>query len=271
VDYVRYGGQTSCIALAHDQEPPAVVLDAGTGLRALSPLLDGAAFQGTILLSHLHWDHTHGLPFFAAGDRPDACTRLLLPAQEDPGGERQEPMDVLARALSPPHFPITPSQLRGRWSFESLEPGEHLIEGFVVLALEIPHKGGRTYGFRVSDSSGSIAYLSDHSPTSLGPGDGLGAYHQAALRLTDGVDVLLHDAQYTLEEFPGRADFGHSSIDYAVALARRARVERLLLFHHDPARTDDQLDAIVDAWCDSEISVSAAAEGTVITVPAPDR
>lgn len=259
---MRYGGHTSCVAIAHDDGPPVLVLDAGTGLRALAPLLQGAPFRGTMLLSHLHWDHTHGLPFFPAGDRPDARTRLLIPAQGDPAA-------VLERAISPPHFPITPAQLRGRWSFDSLEPGEHSIEGFSVLALDIPHKGGRTYGYRVADGSGSIAYLPDHSPISLGPGDGFGEYHEAALRLAADVDLLFHDAQYTAEEFPARATFGHSAIDYAVELARRAEVGRLLLFHHEPARTDAELDAIVEAWRDSGVRVSAAAEGTVITLPLP--
>ncbi|GAC1344560.1 MAG: MBL fold metallo-hydrolase [Candidatus Dormibacteria bacterium] len=258
-DFVRYGGHTSCVAIAHDQGPPVLVLDAGTGLRTLAPLLDGAPFRGTMLLTHLHWDHTHGLPFFPAGDRAEACTRLLIPAQGDP-------ITVLERALSPPHFPITPAQLRGRWSFESLEPGEHTIEGFSVLALEIPHKGGRTYGYRVADATSSIAYLPDHSPTTLGPGEGFGEYHEAALRLAAGVDVLFHDAQYTAEEFPARATFGHSAIDYAVELARRSAAGQLLLFHHEPARTDAELDAIVAMWRHSGVRVSAASEGTELTL-----
>ncbi|MFN2452503.1 MAG: MBL fold metallo-hydrolase [Candidatus Dormibacteria bacterium] len=259
-EFVRYGGHTSCLALAHDQGPPVLVLDAGTGLRTLTPLLDGNPFHGTILLSHLHWDHTHGLPFFPAGDREDASSRLLIPAQGDPA-------TVLERAISPPHFPITPAQLRGRWTFESLEPGEHSIEGFSVLALEIPHKGGRTYGYRVWDSTGSIAYLPDHSPTALGTGDGFGEFHEAALRLSGGADILFHDAQYTAAEFPARATFGHSAVDYAVELARRSGAGRLQLFHHEPARTDGQLDAIVAEWQGGPVLVDAATEGTVLTVP----
>lgn len=261
-DFVRYGGNTSCLAIAHDQGPPVLVLDAGTGLRNLSARLGGAAFQGTMLLSHLHWDHTHGLPFFPAGDREDARVRLLLPAQDG------EPLTVLERAISPPHFPITPTQLRGGWSFESLEPGEHSLEGFSVLALEIPHKGGRTYGYRVTDGAASIAYLSDHSPTSLGPGaDGLGAYHEAALRLVDGADVLFHDAQYTSAEFAARAGFGHSAIDYAVELGRRGGVRQVQLFHHEPQRTDAELDRIVTAWQGSEVNVAAATEGALLSLP----
>jgi ribonuclease BN (tRNA processing enzyme) len=263
MDFVRYGGQTSCVAIAaDDEELPRLVIDAGTGLTRLSKLFNDRPFRGSILLSHLHWDHTHGLPFFPAGDRPDSKVTVLLPAQ----GVDAE--DLLARAMSPPHFPIRPSELQGKWRFESLETGSTRVEDFDVLALEIPHKGGRTYGFRVSDSTGaSVAYLSDHGPIALGPGpDGLGEYHEAARTLADGVDVLIHDAQHTAAELPRYAHFGHSAIDYAVGLAETCRVKQLLLFHHAPPRTDDQLDAIVAGLTSDRLAISAAAEGTVIEV-----
>lgn len=256
-DFVRYGGNTSCIALAHGDEPPRLVLDAGTGLQRLAGQFNGHAFRGTIILGHLHWDHTHGIPFFRAGDHPDAKVEVLIPAQ----GDAEE---VLARAISPPHFPVRPSQLRGDWVFGGLEPGEYELEGFRVLAREIPHKGGRTFGFRVSDGSSSIAYLSDHGPIAVGPGpDGLGEYHEAARALIDGVDVLVHDAQHTTEEFHRLSHFGHSPIEYAVSLGEACRVGRVLLYHHDPSRTDDDLDAIVAQYADRKVEVEAAREGSV--------
>ena len=130
-EFVRYGGHTSCVGVAaDDDERPRLVLDAGTGLQRLSRLLDGEAFRGTILLGHLHWDHTHGLPFFAAGDRGDSEVTLILPNQ---GVEAEE---LLGRAISPPHFPIRPDELEGSWRFESLEAGETRVEGFSVLALD---------------------------------------------------------------------------------------------------------------------------------------
>jgi len=262
VDFTRYGGHTSCVALAHDGAVPTLVLDAGTGLREVWRLLDGRAYDGTILLSHLHWDHTHGLPFFRQGDHPDARVELHLPAQ----GEAAE--ETLARGMSPPSFPIRPSQLRGDWRFHGLEEGEHELAGFRVLAREVPHKGGRTFGYRVSDGRATLAYLPDHHPRSLGPGpDGFGPYHEAACALADGVDLLLHDAQYTAEEFPARAAFGHSTVDYAVGLAEHCGVGRLVLFHHDPPRTDDQLDAIVAAVRGAAIPVDAARDGAVIDLP----
>ncbi len=257
-EFVRYGGHTSCIAIAPGAGPPTLVLDGGTGLQGLTTLLDGRAFNGTILLSHLHWDHTHGLPFFGAGDRQEARVTLLMPAQGDP-------VNVLARAMSPPHFPIKPTDLRGSWRFLGIQPGPRPVEGLEILAREIPHKGGLTYGYRVSDGTTSVAYLSDHSPIAFGSGpDGFGAYHTAALELTRNADLVIHDAQYTAEEFPKRSAYGHSAVDYAIGLAKAARAKRVLLFHHDPPRTDDQLDAIVAAHREEPIPVEAAAEGSTI-------
>lgn len=254
----RYGGHTSCVAVARDGEPPTLVLDAGTGLRRLTGLLEGRAFRGAILLGHLHWDHTQGLPFFQAGDRPDADVDLYVPEQGDT-------VEVLTRAMGPPHFPITPTELRGAWRFHGLPPGHHRIGAFEVLALDIPHKGGRTFGYRVGDGTASLAYLSDHSPTSVGDGpDGFGMIHEAALELARDVDLLVHDAQYTAAEFEARRHFGHSAIDYAVHLAEAAGARQLLLFHHDPPRTDDALDEIVGSLEGAAVPVRAAADGMVL-------
>jgi ribonuclease BN (tRNA processing enzyme) len=263
-DFIRYGGNTSCVAIAHDgATAPTLVLDAGTGLGRLSRHLDGQPFRGSILLGHMHWDHTHGLPFFPAGDNAAAATDLYVPKQGEHSAE-----ELLARAVSPPHFPITPSQLRGAWRFLDLDAGDHEIEGFAVAARDIPHPGGRTFGYRVSDGRSTIAYMSDHWPISLGKGpDGFGEYHETALELADGVDLLIHDSQYTASEFAERWMFGHSAIDYAVTLAQRANVKQLVLFHHDPPRTDDQLDAIVAEWRAHHAHVVAAAEGMTIDLP----
>ena len=265
--FVRYGGHTSCVAISTGAGRPHLVIDAGTGIRSVTGVLDGRPFDGTILLGHLHWDHTQGLPFFSAAGRPGARVRLLLPAQ--PGS----PVDVLARFMSPPHFPITPEQLGAGWTFGSVEEGEHRLEGYTVRAREIPHKGGRTFGYRVADAHSSVAYLSDHSPTSLGPGaDGLGERHEAALDLATGADVLIHDAQHVAAEFPGVGYLGHASVEYAVGLAAAAGVATLVLFHHSPERTDAEIDQILtDArrlarTLRPELEVVAAADGLCLPV-----
>jgi phosphoribosyl 1,2-cyclic phosphodiesterase len=259
--FARHGGNTSCLAVALDGEAPSLVLDAGTGLRGLGAVLGEAPFRGALLLGHLHWDHTQGLPFSRAIDHDGAEVRLCLPDQED--GDLA--VDVLRRAMSPPHFPIGPEGLRGHWTFEGLAPGFHHLAGFEVLALEIPHKGGRTFGYRVSDGRSAVAYLSDHGPAALGPGpEGWGPYHDSAMALASGVDLLVHDAQHTAEELHAVVAFGHSAMDYPVRLGEQAGAKHVLLFHHDPNRTDDDLDACVARFSGTSVPVSAAAEGSVI-------
>jgi phosphoribosyl 1,2-cyclic phosphodiesterase len=261
-DFLRYGGHTSCVALAHDGAVrPTLVLDAGTGLRQVTPLLGGQPFDGTILLTHLHWDHVHGLPFFTGGDYPGARISLLLPEQEDGASAQQ----ALAKGMSPPHFPIGPGGLRGAWTFGIVAPGPLKAEGFTVEARKIPHKGGTTYGYRVSDGSRVITYMPDHCPTVLGPGpDGWGEYHPDALDLASGADLLIHDAFLMPEEVEAEAFFGHAAADYAIALGQRAGARRVLLTHHKPTRTDDALDRLARRVAAGPIEVTVAAEGEML-------
>jgi phosphoribosyl 1,2-cyclic phosphodiesterase len=264
-DFNYVGGHTSCIAIGHGDGRPVLVLDAGTGLRNLTRVLDGAPFRGTILLSHLHWDHTHGLPFFSAGDRDDAHTQLFLPAQG------VEPMKLLARTMSPPHFPIGPHQLRGDWTFGVIDRGEYRFEDFDVLVREIPHKGGKTLGFRVSDGPRSLAYLSDHAPQDRGAGrNGVGVLHDDALDLARDVDVLVHDAQYTADELPERGSFGHAAFEYSLELAAAAGARMVLLFHHDPSRTDREVESILRAAraqaAPTGVAVDLGRDGTMLTL-----
>jgi phosphoribosyl 1,2-cyclic phosphodiesterase len=259
--FARYGGNTSCVAVSHSPDSPVLALDAGTGLANLTSLLGGGPFAGTILLTHLHWDHSLGLPFFAAGDRHDARVRLLLPDQQD--GSSAEA--VLARVMSPPFFPIAPGGLRGDWTFGSISPGQLKAEGFSIEAREIPHKGGRTFGYRVSDGRCALAYVTDHCPTVFGPGpDGVGEYHDSVLALAEGADLLVHDAQLLAEEVAAEAVFGHAAAEYAVRLAVRAGARRVVLSHHKPSRTDAELDEVARRFAGAPVPVTVAAEGTAI-------
>jgi phosphoribosyl 1,2-cyclic phosphodiesterase len=230
-EFAGVGGNTSCIAVAHDDETkPRLVLDAGTGLRAVSNLMKGDPFRGTILLGHLHWDHTQGLPFFRAADRQDALVRVLVPEQGVP------PSELLETFMKPPAFPIVASELQGSWSFDSIDVGTHTIEGFTVLARQIPHKGGRTMGYRVSDGRSSLAYLSDHGPAwQFGPGpDGFGPYHEDAMTLCNvpahgrtGHDAVeLHARQLVLLTRPVLLP----------VISRCLGVERLHARHRGPER-----------------------------------
>jgi phosphoribosyl 1,2-cyclic phosphodiesterase len=267
LDYIRFGGHTSCVAVSHDDEgsvsPPVLLLDAGTGLRRLtgSGLLGNAPFRGTLLLTHLHWDHVQGLPFFRSGDRDDAQVRMLLPDQGD-GADAEM---VLARMMSPPFFPIEPSALRGDWTFGFLPDRKFTAEGFSVQSVDVPHKGGHTVGLRISDGHSSIAYIPDHCPTALGPGpDGIGAYHQSVLELADGVDLLIHDAHLRAEEVEEEGSFGHAAAEYAVGLGTTAGARRIALFHHRPERTDSEVERTVCRFAGSPVPVVAAAETLTI-------
>lgn len=257
-EFVRYGGNTSCVAVARDGELPSVFLDAGTGLATASRVLGDTPFEGSILLSHLHWDHVYGLPFFRNGDQPDARVDIYLPAQGEPNA-------VLRRVMSPPIFPIDVQTLRGNWNVISLEEGTSRIEGFEVTALDIPHKGGRAFGYRISDGHSTLAYLSDHDPYSLGSGpSGNGELHATARQLATGVDLLIHDSQYTPEEFAERHDWGHCSYLYPIELGKACQVKRTLLFHHDPGRTDSQLDQMAAMLDDPDVEF--AVEGASLDI-----
>jgi len=252
-NFVRYGGHTSCVAVLRDgADVPALVLDAGTGLRSLSERLPGPAYQGAILLTHLHWDHMEGLPFFAAGDHYQSSVVMYLPQQRGLSGR-----DLLALAMSPPSFPITPEGLRGSWEFNGLAPGRSDIGGFGVTAAEVAHKGGRTYGYRVEDRSGSIAYLPDHSPI-----QGCSDDVRAMIR---GVDLLLHDAQFFETERSTADLYGHATVEEAIELATAAGAGTLVLFHHGPNRTDDELD-LVARNTTASMPVLVAREGMTLEV-----
>lgn len=231
----RIGGHTSCVAVTRAGEPqPNLILDAGTGLINLADRFGPAPFAGSILLTHLHWDHLQGLPFFRPADRDDARATVMMPAQGDA-------RSVLRQAMSPPHFPIGPDGLNGKWEFAALDAGTGSIEGFEVTALDIPHKGGRTFGYRVSDGNRSMAYIPDHGPN--GP-DVSAANRANALELADHVDVLVHGAPFVSSEQKLADCYGHATVDDAVALAVAAGAGRLVLTHHGPFRTDDAVDAL---------------------------
>ena len=254
IEFVGVGGNTSCVAIRAASRR-WLILDAGTGLRRLGTVLEGAPLCGSILLTHLHWDHTQGLPFLPNADRSDAEVALWLPAQAD-DLSGTDPVAVLRRSMSPPHVPIGPDALQGSWRFGALDAGERTVEGFTVTAAEIEHKGGRTFGYRIDGSDGSLAYLSDHAPRLAGTDR-----RNAAVKLAAGVDVLLHDAQYLADEQATADAYGHATIDDAIAMAAEAGAKQLTLIHHAPDRTDRDLAAVEAAVADAPVPTSIGREG----------
>lgn len=252
-DFVRYGGHTACVAVVPSgHSEPTLILDAGTGIRTLSDKLSSDAFRGSILLSHLHWDHMMGIPFCRALDRDASQVDLYLPGQDGMSAR-----DLLAKTMSPPAFPIAPEGLHGLWTFQDVPSGRTGIEGFAVTSSDIAHKGGRTLAYRVSDETGSFAYLPDHAPAR--------GVTDETMALLEGVDVLLHDAQFVESERAIADEYGHATIDDAIRLADEARVGTLVLFHHSPVRTDAELDVLAQGL-ESPVPVVIAREGMTIPV-----
>ncbi|CAN5599598.1 MBL fold metallo-hydrolase [soil metagenome] len=232
-EIVRYGGNTSCVALHADGENP-LFFDLGTGARYLgAELARQGIFHGTCLLSHLHWDHMQGLPFFSPLLRDGSTLDLYAPAQDD-GRTVQE---VIARVICPPVFPVTIDELPGSVRFHDTADDEFHIGGLKVTSRLVPHVGP-TLGYRVEFGGRSVAYLSDHQQ----PHDGSFAVSDGARELVEGVDLLIHDAQYTPPEFAAKSTWGHCTVDYALWLAQHCHVGKLALYHHDPTRTDVALD-----------------------------
>lgn len=238
-DVALVGGHTSCVAVRSPRPgggSDLLVLDAGTGFRDLQHLLGGGPLRAHVLLSHLHLDHTQGLPFLPAADRPDARVDLWVPVPTTAwaaAGDRVASR-LLARWLSPPTFPIDVSGLEGEWHVHALGPGPVVLDGFEVRTVEVPHKGGTTVGIRVARDGRSLAYVPDHATASTPPGG-------AVDDLVRGVDVLLHGAPYLASEAELAARFGHGTAADAAALALRCGVGRLVLVHHAPTRTDDRV------------------------------
>ncbi len=260
-DIAKYGGNTSCVAVRVPGEPP-LFFDLGTGARYFGRSLpqDGT-FRGTCLLSHLHWDHTQGLPFFSPLLHEGSELDVYAPEQED----GRSVASVIGTVIRPPLFPVTVDQLPGTVRFHDVADDEFMVGGIKVMSRLVPHVGP-TLGYRIEWGGRSITYLSDHQQ----PYDGSFSVSDGARELAEGTDLLIHDSQYTPHEFEQKSTWGHCTIDYALWLAQHCNVGRLALFHHDPSRTDVALDEVqrcaVAAGATFGIDVFAASEGLTVDV-----
>ncbi len=258
----RYGGNTACVAIDAPGVDP-IVLDLGTGLRFWGETLpkDGS-FRGHALVTHLHWDHVQGLPFFVPSLIPGAEIDIYGPPQEN----GQDLAEVFDGFMKPPYFPVRISDLPGVFRFHTLEDGVHDIGGAKVHVRGVPHVGP-TNGYRVEHGGRSVVYIPDHQQ----PYDGSHTVDPRVLELCHDADLLIHDAQYTPEEFAVKSTWGHCTVDYALAVAEQAGVKRLVLFHHDPSHGDDVLDRLHQHVADqaktsSVVEVICAYEGLTISL-----
>jgi phosphoribosyl 1,2-cyclic phosphodiesterase len=266
----RYGGNTPCVAV-EGAGGHLVILDAGTGIRALGLQLvekQNGAVRAEILLTHAHWDHIQGLPyfkpFFAAGN----AVRIWGSRQGTASLEA-----ILRQQMDPAVFPVPLDALSASLTVQEIAAGEFTMGEFRVRAMKLRHPG-TTLGYRLTPVAGgaSLAYITDNE---LGPG---GHYPVPASWRADfvaflkGVDVLVHDAMYTPEELETHRGWGHSTYDEAVDLAAEANARRLVLFHHEPEHADAAMDALVAAAQKSarsrgrQVEVLAAQEGMQLTL-----
>jgi phosphoribosyl 1,2-cyclic phosphodiesterase len=239
-----------------------VVLDAGTGIRPLGVrMADEGVTRIHLLLSHLHLDHLQGLGFFRPLYRPDVSVHIW-----GPPSPVQPLVDRIATYMSPPLFPVRLADIPSTVTFHDA-PEEAVTVGDLTVRASLVTHNGPTVGYRIEENARSVVYMPDHEP-SLGvdiadqPADWLSGYE-----LARGADVLLHDAQYGDEEYERHRGWGHSAIGHVVAFARKADVQRLVLFHHDPYHTDAELEGLVaDArgiWGEAD-RVCSAWEGMTI-------
>jgi phosphoribosyl 1,2-cyclic phosphodiesterase len=266
----RYGGNTACISV-QSKDGRLVILDAGSGLRPLGHELmkqRNGILSADILLSHTHWDHIQGLPFFKPLSSRDTSVCIYGAAQE--GVPLKE---ILGRQMDPMVFPIPLNALAASLMVVEIEQGEFEIDGFTICAFRLRHPG-TTLGYRLVPTTRGreIAYVTDNE---LGPG---GNYEVSAdwrermVEFVRGADTLVHDAMYLDQIIQARAGWGHSTPRQAVELAREAECRRLILFHHEPEHDDAALDQLVRdtlayaARTAPRLKVEAAVEGMSFTL-----
>jgi CheY-like chemotaxis protein len=281
---VRYGGNTSCVEV-RTADGTLIVLDCGTGAHGLGQaLLRGQSrpVHGHLLISHTHWDHIQGFPFFAPLFVPGNVWDIYAP-----GGLGKCLEDTLAGQMEYAYFPVTLNQLGATIRYHDLVEGMLKLRDAHVSTRYLNHPA-LTLGYRLQVGSAVVVYATDHEPhappalgivySSGSEADALPAHRedQRHIEFLGGADLVIHDAQYTVAEYAQKVGWGHSPLEYTVDVALAAGVKRLALFHHDPLRDDEALDRLVEAcrWrvaaVHGALEVFAAAEGQVIELPEQD-
>ena len=272
-DTVRYGGNTSCVEVRSDAGT-LVVVDCGTGAHGLGQHLmaeaGGEPVDGHILVSHTHWDHIQGLPFFAPLFREGCHWQISGPSGL--GGSLSE---ILAGQMEYTYFPVAIDQLSASVTHQDLVEGRFDIADIGVETRFLNHPA-LTLGYRLEADGAVVVYASDHEPhdheLAVGGDIGRNRHDDAHASWLAGADLLIHDAQYLASEYDDHVGWGHSTVEYVIDVALRADVARVALYHHDPSRTDDEVDALVAGArtyarnCGYEGEVFAAAEGMTVTV-----
>jgi len=246
----RYGGNTPCVAV-ESSGGDLVILDAGTGIRALGLELverQNGAVRAEILLSHAHWDHIQGLPHFKPFFAPGNAVRIWGPRQGTTSLEA-----ILRQQMDPAVFPVPLDALSAQLTVQQVEPGEFTVGAFRVGAMRLRHPG-TTLGFRLTPAAAggelggpSLAYVTDNELGLGGSYQTPASWRKEFVAFLANTDLLIHDAMYTPRELEEHRGWGHSTFEEAVALAAEARVRRLVLFHHEPEHGDTDMDGLLAA------------------------
>ena len=261
-DTVRYGGNTCCVEVRNDAGA-LLVIDAGTGIRRLRPTLPEGVRRVDVLLTHLHMDHIQGLGFFEALYDADLDVHLWGPASA-----RTDLFTRLTRYLSPPLFPVRLRDLDCTLHVHDVRVDNIDIPGFTVTAARVCHPG-LTIGYRIEADGAVLAHLSDHEPLLCAAAFEHGPDWISGYSLAEGADVLIHDSQYTDEEYETRVGWGHSTFEHAARFAAKVGARRMVPFHHDPNHDDALLDKLYqelprELLGDCELTL--VEEGQTITV-----
>jgi len=265
---VRYGGNTACVEV-RDGDGHLVILDAGTGIRGLGKRLAGEAaadgIRAHIVLSHAHWDHIQGLPYFAPFFKAGNVITVWGPKQGDVGME-----SILRQLMQPVVFPVPLDALAAQLEVKHVNAEPIETEGCSITSMRVRHPAV-TLGYRLAMPGGaSVVYVTDDELGAGGRYEVGPKWRERFVRFIGDADLLIHDAMYTPEECRSHAGWGHSSYAEAVDLARESGVKRLVLFHHEPEHADDATDAIAEharrLAAGSKLTIVAAAEGLQITL-----
>jgi phosphoribosyl 1,2-cyclic phosphodiesterase len=259
---VGYGGNTSCVEV-RTADGSVVILDAGTGARALgSALLEEGVTRIHLLLTHLHLDHLEGLGTFEPIWRAETELHVWGPASPVHSLRQR-----IATYFSPPLFPVHLANVPAKVTFHDAPEGDWSIGSARISSRSIMHPGP-TVGYRIDDDGRSLAYLTDHEPAFASDLGTVGAEWVSGLGLAQGADLVIHDCQYTEEEYADRVGFGHTSTRDVATFGRRCEAGRLLMFHHDPMHADPELermrDRVRELWAEGGDRVDLAAEGMIL-------
>jgi phosphoribosyl 1,2-cyclic phosphodiesterase len=273
---LHFGGNTSCVEV-RTAANTLVVIDCGSGLHGLGQALLGAdkpALKGYVLISHTHWDHIQGIPFFAP---------FFVPGNEwdiyAPKGLEQSVRDTLAGQMQHAYFPVRLDQMGANVRYHELVENDFQLDDVTIRTQYMNHTAV-TLGFRLEADGVSLVYASDHEPFSrhLASGKGeISAQDRRHCEFLSGADLVIHDAQFTFSEYERKTGWGHSTVEYAVAMSRAAGAARLALTHHDPLRTDGAIEEIVRNTWDQQrgkrpaLDIFAAAEGQCIELKASGK